>query len=30
MGSTGVLGGLISGIEALLENEAIFLEPYVS
>jgi hypothetical protein len=30
MGSTGVIGGLLDGVEGMLENESIFLEPYVS
>jgi hypothetical protein len=29
MASTGVLAGLLDGVEGVLENECIFLEPYV-
>ncbi len=30
MGPTGTTGGLLDGVEAILDNDMIFLEPYVS
>lgn len=29
MGPTGTTGGLLDGVEAILDNDMIFLEPYV-
>ena len=30
MGPTSIIWGLVDGVEAVLDNEVIFLEPYVS
>ncbi len=30
MGPTGIIGDLVDGVEAVLDNEVIFLEPYAS